>query len=83
MKDIDDTFAAIEQQKKMEAESKAMQAEMEQQQKRWRSSRRSRRSSSRSRRRKTAPRRRAREAAGGAEAARRDGNGKVQEVAAL
>jgi tetratricopeptide (TPR) repeat protein len=32
MKDIDDTFAAIEQQKKMEAELKAQQAEMEKQQ---------------------------------------------------
>jgi hypothetical protein len=33
MKDIDDTFAAIEQQKKMEAELKAQQEEMEKQQK--------------------------------------------------
>ncbi|HEX6835181.1 MAG TPA: hypothetical protein VF334_01345, partial [Polyangia bacterium] len=33
MKDIDDTFAAIEQQKKMEAELKEQQAEMEKQQK--------------------------------------------------
>lgn len=33
MKDIDDTFAAIEQQKKMEADLKAQQAEMEAQQK--------------------------------------------------
>ncbi len=33
MKDIDDTFAAIEQQKKMEAELKEQQAEMERQQK--------------------------------------------------
>jgi len=33
MKDIDDTFAALEQQKKMEAELKEQQAEMEKQQK--------------------------------------------------